>query len=302
MTPPVRLGGWELDYLEYLRVELGRAERTLRSYEADLRQFATWCAEEEIDPMAARTPELRAWLAELERRGCGGRTRARKLSTLRGFYRHLMQRGRAEQDPTELLKSRERSRPLPKTLTREEVERLIAQPSVGEAAGLRDRAMLEVAYGCGLRVSEVIGLQLGDVEAEEGFVRCYGKGSKERLVPLGDEAAHWLERYVSTARAQFGPAAREQAVFLGRRGRPLTRQWFAKLLKGYATDAGIARARVSPHVLRHSFATHLLEADADLRAVQAMLGHTQIATTEIYTHVDRARLRAVYDAHHPRAR
>lgn len=297
-----RLGGWELDYLEYLRVELGRAERTLRSYAADLRQFDDWCTAEGIDPLAVRTEQLRCWLAALERRGCGGRTRARKLSTLRGFYRHLMDRGRIERDPTELLKARERRRALPKTLTRDEVDRLIAQPLTGEPAGLRDRAMLEVAYGCGLRVSEVIGLQLGDVETDEGFVRCYGKGSKERLVPLGDEAAYWLERYVAEGRGHFDPAVNEQAVFLGRRGGPLTRQWFGKLLKKYASDAAIERARVSPHVLRHSFATHLLEADADLRAVQAMLGHTQIATTEVYTHIDRTRLRAVYDAHHPRAR
>ncbi len=297
-----RLGGWELDYLEYLRVELGRSERTLRSYTADLRQFDAWCTEEKIDPMSVTPAQLRRWLAALEQKGCGGRTRARKLSTLRGFFRRLMDSGRVDKDPTELLKARERRRPLPKTLTREEVDRLIAQPVTTEATGLRDRAMLEVAYGCGLRVSEVIGLQLADVEGEEGFVRCYGKGSKERLVPLGDEAAHWLERYVAEGRLKFNPAPREQSVFLGRRGGPLTRQWFGKLLKQYATDAGIARARVTPHVLRHSFATHLLEGNADLRAVQAMLGHTQIATTEIYTHVDRARLRAVYDAHHPRAR
>ncbi len=297
-----RLGGWELDYLEYLRVELGRADRTLRSYEADLRQFDDWCTQEGIDPLAVQTAQLRDWLAALEQKGCGGRTRSRKLSTLRGFYRRLMERGRIDRDPTELLKARERRRPLPKTLTHDEVDRLIAQPVTAEPTGLRDRAMLEVAYGCGLRVSEVIGLQLGDIEADEGFVRCYGKGSKERLVPLGDEAAHWLERYVAEGRSHFKPTAKEQAVFLGRRGGPLTRQWFGKLLKQYATDAGIERVRVSPHVLRHSFATHLLEGDADLRAVQAMLGHTQIATTEVYTHVDRARLRAVYDAHHPRAR
>ena len=297
-----RLGGWELDYLEYLRVELGRAERTLRSYEADLRQFDAWCAKEEIDPLTAQPAQLRSWLAALERHGCGGRTRARKLSTLRGFYRRLMERGRLDKDPTELLKARERKRALPRTLTREEVDRLISQPLTEEAAGLRDRAMLEIAYGCGLRVSEVIGLQLGDVDAEDGVVRCYGKGSKERLVPLGEEAAYWVQRYVAEARDGFNPPSREQAMFLGRRGGPLTRQWFGKLLKKYATDAGIERARVSPHVLRHSFATHLLEADADLRAVQAMLGHTQIATTEVYTHVDRTRLRAVYDAHHPRAR
>jgi len=296
-----RLGGWELDYLEYLRVELGRSERTLRSYAADLRQFDEWSRDAAVDPLTAGPADLRAWLGALERGGCGGRTRSRKLSALRGLYRHLMERGRIAKDPTELLNARERRRPLPKTLTQEEVERLLTSPVLDDDLGLRDRAMLEVAYGCGLRVSEVIGLQLGDVDADDGFLRCYGKGSKERLVPLGEEAAHWLARYVDEERPGLQPGPHEQAVFLGRRGRPLTRQWFAKLLKQYATDAGIERARVSPHVLRHSFATHLLEANADLRAVQAMLGHSRIATTEVYTHVDRARLRAVYDAHHPRA-
>ena len=296
-----RLGGWELDYLEYLRVELGRSESTLRSYAADLRQFDDWCKKAELDPLSLRASHLREWLGWLESQGCSGRTRARKLSALRGFFRRLVEAGRIESDPTELLKARERRRPLPKTLTWTEVERILAQPDVDDPSGLRDRAMLEVAYGCGLRVSEVIGLELGDIDAEEGFVRCFGKGSKERLVPIGDEAAHWIARYIADGRAAFVRSPNQQAVFLGRRGGPLTRQWFAKLLKRYATEAGIPRARVSPHVLRHSFATHLLEADADLRAVQAMLGHSRIATTEVYTHVDRARLKSVYDRHHPRA-
>ncbi|NKB89870.1 MAG: site-specific tyrosine recombinase XerD [Acidobacteria bacterium] len=297
----VRLGGWELDYLEYLRVELGRSDRTIRSYSADLRQFDTWCADANVNPLDLRASDLRSWLGWLEQQGCSGRTRARKLSALRGFYRRLVASGRVEVDPTELLKARERTRPLPKTLSWDEVERILAQPNVEGPSGLRDRAMLEVAYGCGLRVSEVISLQLGDIDEEEGFVRCFGKGSKERLVPIGDEAAHWITRYVERGRDAFALDSTEQTIFLGRRGRPLTRQWFAKLLKRYATDAGIPRSRVSPHVLRHSFATHLLEADADLRAVQAMLGHSRIATTEVYTHVDRARLKLVYERHHPRA-
>jgi integrase/recombinase XerD len=295
-------GGWDLDYLEYLRVERGRSERTVEAYAADLRQFATWCADGETNPVAVDTGDLREWLAQLERTGCGARTRSRKLSALRGLYRRLVEAGRLETDPTELLRARDRRRTLPKTLTLEEIERILAQPDTSDPIGLRDRAMLEVAYGCGLRVSEVIGLELGDIDDDEGFVRCFGKGGKERLVPLGDEAAHWLQRYVADGRPELCSSAAQQALFLGRRGRPLTRQWFAKLLKAYATEAGIGRDRVSPHVLRHSFATHLLEGDADLRAVQVMLGHARIATTEIYTHVDRGRLRAVYDAHHPRAR
>jgi integrase/recombinase XerD len=196
---------------------------------------------------------------------------------------------------------KEGRRRLPRALTRHEVERLLEAPDGSVADGVRDRAMLEVAYGCGLRVSELVGLSLGDLDLEEGFIRCRGKGGKHRLVPLGDEAIEWLRRYLSTVRPMSRRRPGTETVFLSRRGRGLTRQWFGKLLKRYASLAGIARERVSPHVLRHSFATHLLEGDADLRAVQAMLGHARIVTTEVYTHVDRSRLRDIYDRHHPRA-
>lgn len=295
------LQGWLLDWLEQLRVERGLADRTVRAYEADVRRYEVWCRKQEREPLAVGTAGLRAYLAHLEREGLGARSRARAMSSLRGLFRYLVSRGRLEQDPTELLKAREGRRKLPRALALEEIERILEAPDTGTPDGVRDRAMLEVAYGCGLRVSELVGLRLADLDLEEGFVRCRGKGGKHRLVPLGDEAIDWLRRWLGPTRAGFGPRSGEDAVFVSRRGRALTRQWFGKLLKRYASLGGVARERVSPHVLRHSFATHLLEGDADLRAVQAMLGHARIVTTEVYTHVDRGRLRGVYDRHHPRA-
>ncbi len=296
------LGGWELDYLERLRVERGRSARTVEAYASDLAQFEKWCRSRQLSALGVDVRSLRDWLRSLETSGISARSRARKLSALRGLYRHLVEAGRIDSDPSELLRARERRRSLPRTLEPEQIEQLMAQPDTEIPDGLRDRAMLEVAYGCGLRVSELVGLRIVDLDLEEGIVRCRGKGGKERLVPIGDEAAHWLDRYLEGGRERSAKTAAEGAVFLTRRGRPLTRQWFAKLLKRYAVQAGIASQRVSPHVLRHSFATHLLEADADLRAVQAMLGHARISTTEVYTHVNRRRLRSVYDRHHPRAR
>ena len=296
------LGGWELDYLERLRVEGGRAARTVEAYASDLAQFGGWCQRRKLNALDLDLRLLRDWLKDLETSGISANSRARKVASLRGFYRHLFEAGRIDSNPGELLRARERRRSLPRTLDPEEIERLMAQPKTERPAGLRDRAMLEVAYGCGLRVSELVGLHVVDLELEEGILRCRGKGGKERLVPIGDEATHWLTRYLQEGRTLFPRPSSEDAVFLTRLGRPLSRQWFAKLLKRYGLEAGIDSRRVSPHVLRHSFATHLLEADADLRAVQAMLGHSRIATTEVYTHVNRRRLRSVYDKYHPRAR
>lgn len=295
------LGGWLTDYVEHLRVERGLARRTTRSYTAELERWGRWSAGAGAEPLAPSVDDLRAFLRHLEREGLSPRSRARSLSALRGFFRYLLARGRVEDDPTELLRVREGRRRLPKALSAEEVDRLLAAPDVSSPEGVRDRTMLEVAYGCGLRVSELVGLQMGDIDREEGLVRVRGKGGKHRLVPIGDEAIRWVERYLREARPGFATRRSESGVFLSRRGRPLSRQWFGKLLKAHAAAAGIAAQRVSPHVLRHSFATHLLAGDADLRAVQAMLGHARIVTTEVYTHVDRERLKSVYDRHHPRA-
>lgn len=294
-------GGWLLDYLEELRVERGLSEATARAYRADLRRFAAWCGERGGDPLAADTGTVRDYLAALDARGISPRSRARALAAMRGLFRYLTGRGRLQADPTELLKVREGRRRLPRALRSDEVERLLDVVPTGTGSGVRDRAMLEVAYGCGLRVSELVGLQLGDVDLEEGLVRVRGKGGKHRLVPLGDMAVEWLRRWLADGRPAQVRRVAEAAVFLGRGGRPMSRQWFARMLKRYAAMAGIDAGRVSPHVLRHSFATHLLAADADLRAVQAMLGHARIVTTEVYTHVDRERLQQVYRRHHPRA-
>lgn len=294
-------GGWLTDYVEHLRAERGLSARTVSAYISDLRAFRRWMAAQESAPLEAKPQEVREFLSGLRRQGLSERSVARCLSALRGFYRYCVANGRLDEDPTELVKAKELPRRLPKALSREDVEAILEQPDPHKPAGIRDRAMLEVAYGSGLRVSELVGLLLNDVELDEGFIRCRGKGGKERLVPLGGKARHWVEAYLGRSRPRYCKRSNEPYLFLSQQGAPMTRQWFGKILKRYARMAGVPDAKVSPHVLRHSFATHLLEGDADLRAVQAMLGHARIATTEIYTHVDRTRLRRVYDRYHPRA-
>lgn len=294
------LGGWLTDYIEHLRAERGLAPSTVSAYQRDLQRFDAWCRERGTPPLETEAGDLREYLARLRERGLGERSVARALSSLRGFFRYCLSLERIDSDPTELVRAKELPRRLPEALTQDEVRAILETPDLGDDSGIRDRAMLEVAYGSGLRVSELVGLRCADVDVEEGFVRCLGKGGKQRLVPLGKEARRWVRRYLDGPRRRALQRAGEPHLFLTQQGGPMTRQWFGKLLKRYAEDAGVERD-VSPHMLRHSFATHLLEGDADLRAVQQMLGHARIATTEIYTHVDRRRLRRVYDRHHPRA-
>ena len=225
---------------------------------------------------------------------------ARQLVSLRAFYRFLLEEDSIAADPTAHLESPRLWKRLPGYLTLEEVERLLAQPDPRTPAGLRDAAMLELLYAAGLRASELIRVQVSDIQFEMGFLRCLGKGNKTRLIPVGKKALAILERYLATGRPKL---ARQQAasyLFVNQRGRPLTRQGFWKLLRAYGRAAGI-RSRVAPHRLRHSFATHLLERGADLRSVQLLLGHADISTTQIYTHVAQERLKQVYRAHHPRA-
>ena len=294
-------GGWLVDYAEHLRAERGLSNQTVTAYLGDLRAFREWSAERRDSPLEATPQQIRDFLSERREAGISERSVARGLSALRGFFRYCVASDRIVEDPTELVKAKELPRRLPKALSRAEVEALLRQPDTDKAAGLRDRAMLEVAYGSGLRVTELISLQINDIELDEGFIRCRGKGGKERLVPLGSQARRWVESYLGRGRPTYCRRAAEVSLFLTQQGAPMSRQWFGKCLKRYAAAAGIDPGKVSPHVLRHSFATHLLEGDADLRAVQAMLGHARIATTEIYTHVDRSRLRRVYDRYHPRA-
>jgi len=294
-------GGWLLDYAEHLQAERGLARRTVQAYVGDVRAFEEWAGDAGVVPLNATPDDIREFLASRRAAGLSERSVSRKLSALRGFFRFCVNAGRVPDDPTELVKAKELPRRLPKALRRAEVEALLECPDTETSGGVRDRAMLEVAYGSGLRVSELVGLRLNDLEMDEGFIRCRGKGGKERLVPLGGEARRWVDRYLREARPEYCRRGSEAHLFLSQRGAPMTRQWFGKCVKRYAMEAGIDPGKVSPHVLRHSFATHLLEGDADLRAVQAMLGHARIATTEVYTHVDRSRLRRVYDRYHPRA-
>ncbi len=287
------------DYLAVLLVERGLAANSVSAYRRDLQSYGRWLASRELEATACERGHLRRYVTDLRGRGLSARSAARALAALRGLYRYLVERGACRQDPTLDLESPKLMRSLPRFLSAEEVEALVASPDVSQPLGLRDRAMLETLYATGVRVSELVELTVGQLRLDPGYVRVWGKGSKERIVPVGSEARAWLARYLEKARPALD-TKRQEALFLTVRGRGMTRQRFWGLIRGYGRRAGIATG-ISPHVLRHSFATHLLEHGADLRAVQAMLGHADISTTEIYTHVTRERLRSLYDSKHPRA-
>lgn len=286
-------------FLDYLSVEKGLARNTILSYGRDLRKFLLFLKREKKDWDRADENTLSLFIHRQSQAGLQARSLARLISALKSFYRFLLLDGFVDTDPTANLSSPKTWLSLPKFLTVEEVARLVLQPDERDPHGLRDRAMLEVLYATGLRVSELIQLRPGDINLDDGYVICRGKGGKERIVPMGKAAATLTRRYVDEIRPQLqkGPAV---AVFLTRFGDPFTRQGIWKMLRDYARKAGL-EAKVSPHILRHSFATHLLERGADLRSVQLMLGHSQITTTQIYTHVSRDRLRQVYEKFHPRA-
>jgi integrase/recombinase XerD len=284
-------------FLDALWMERGLSANTLCAYRSDLLALAGWLAERGVGLEQARREHLLAYLAS--RLGSRPRSTARRLSALRRFYRHLGRLGTVGEDPTARIESPRLGRPLPEALTEAEVEALLAAPPLDSERGLRDRTMLEVLYATGLRVSELVGLRLVQVNARQGVVRVVGKGSKERLVPFGEEAADWLDRYLRTARPALLGARTSEDVFVTARGGAMTRQGFWGLIKRYGRQAGI-RKRLSPHTLRHSFATHLLNHGADLRVVQLLLGHRDISTTQIYTHVARERLRQLHARHHPR--
>lgn len=286
-------------FIDFLSVEKGLSQNTLLSYERDLAKLLLFFGKEKLVWTKAGEEDLVRFVHEQSRAGLSARSLARLVSSMRSFYRYLVLDGMVDRNPAGGLSSPSVWFSLPKFLTIKEVEALLAAPDDGDPRGVRDRAMLEVLYGSGLRVSELIALRPKDVNLDEGFLLCRGKGGKERIVPLGRSACRAVRTYLDEARPQFDKAASE-FLFLTRRGGPFTRQGFWKLLKGHALAAGIA-SKISPHVLRHSFATHLLERGADLRSVQLMLGHSQITTTQIYTHVSRERLRRVYDQFHPRA-
>jgi len=287
-------------FCDRLWLQDGLAPASLASYRRDLSAFDTWLARRGKGLLRADRGDLEAWLADQFAAKAKATSVARRLSTLRRFYRQQLEHGGVPSDPTLRVRAPKRPRRLPKYLSEAQVEALLDTPPVDTTLGLRDRAMLETLYATGLRVSELVGLKLTQVGMNEGVVRVMGKGSKERLVPLGEEAVAWLNHYLTKARPTLIGAAKHQHVFLTQRHAPLTRQAFWALIKRYAVRSGIARKALSPHVLRHAFATHLLNHGADLRVVQLLLGHSNITTTTIYTHVARERLKQLHARHHPR--
>jgi integrase/recombinase XerD len=289
-------------FLSHARVERGLADNSLAAYGRDLSALARSLAVQGVvDVVDVRDVHVLQHLVQLSKGGCGVRTQARHLTATRMFFRFLVKDRVLTVDPVAEIEMPRPTRRLPGFLDVAEVERLLAAPDPSTARGLRDRAMIETMYATGLRVTELVTLPADGLDLERGFVLVRGKGSKERVVPLGQVATDAVIAYLAHARPVFLGARTHDALFLRQGGEPMTRQAFWKLLKGHAQTAGITKP-LSPHKLRHSFATHLVENGADLRAVQAMLGHADLSTTEIYTHVNRERLRRLYGAHHPRAR
>ncbi len=287
-------------FLSHLLIERGLSKATLEAYSRDLLAYADFA--ERSGARSASVDDaalILKHLIQLRNDGLGARSRARHLVSVRGFYRYLTREGLLAVDPSALIDMPKTSLKLPDVLTVEEVRRLLNAPNSARASGVRDAAMLEMLYAAGLRVSELVGLKVQDVHLDGGFVRVLGKGSKERVVPIGQYARDKVIVYLEQARLRLARGAQSRYLFLARAGRPMTRQGFWKLLRGYARMAGLAR-KVTPHSLRHSFATHLLEGGADLRAVQIMLGHVDISTTQIYTHVAADRLREIHRRFHPR--
>ena len=288
-------------FLDALWLERGLSDNTLTAYRSDLVGFARWLGHRRppITLAAARREDLLAYLAERARAGSRPRSSARLLSCLRRFYRYLIREGRLEEDPSARIDAPSLGRPLPAALTEREVETLLAAPEVESTLGLRDRTMLEVLYATGLRVSELVSLPLSQVSLQQGLFRVRGPGAPARLLPLGEAALGWLDEYLARARPELLHGRPADALFPTRRGGPMTRQAFWQLIKRYARAAGISKP-LSPHTLRHAFATHLLNHGADLRVVQLLLGHSSLSTTQIYTHVARERLKSLHARHHPR--
>jgi integrase/recombinase XerD len=295
----IAMSGTTIDgYLAYLRDVRRMSPNTVESYARDLAALAGFAEAHQRDPGALDRHELDGFVRHLMASGLAPRSTARAVACVRGFYKFLAVEQRRDSSAADELRAPRAWAALPKFLDLEEVDRLLAQPDVSTPRGLRDKALISVLYATGLRVTELISLKLTNLHLEEGYLTCVGKGDKERIVPIGQEATDWVHRYLAEARP--GLAARSSPwLFVNARGGPLSRVGFWKLLKEYGVKAAITR-NISPHVLRHSFATHLLDRGADLRAIQMMLGHADLSTTQIYTHVLEARLRSVYDRFHPR--
>lgn len=287
-------------YLRHLEVERRLSPNTLSAYGRDLERLRAFAAAQGRDVAGMDRRGLEALVRDAMAGGLSPTSTARLVASVRGLYKHLRLRGAIRENPAEELEAPRAFQALPRFLSPADVDGLLEAPDVSTPGGLRDRAMIEVLYATGLRVSELVGLRIVDVRLDQGYVQCLGKGSKERIVPLGDIATSWVRRYMAEARPAFAARKDPPWLFLSQRGaRRLSRGAFWQILKGHGAAAGI-KVHLSPHVLRHSFATHLLERGADLRAIQTMLGHSDLSTTQIYTHVLEARLRQVYDAFHPR--
>jgi integrase/recombinase XerD len=286
-------------YLDHLRVERRLAAHTLESYARDLRALAEFAAGERREPEALDRKALESFVRRRMASGLSPRSVARSVAAIRGYFRFLVLDRRLDESPADDLRPPSAWPALPKCLSVDEVDALIAAPDVSTPRGLRDRAMIELLYATGMRVSELISARAADLHLDEQYLTCIGKGNKERLIPIGEHAAAWLLRYQREGRPAILKGRSAPRLFVNLRGRPLGRVGFWKILKGYGRQAALPPS-LSPHVLRHSFATHLLERGADLRAIQMMLGHADLSTTQIYTHVLEARLRNIYDRFHPR--
>lgn len=287
-------------FLDALWLEKGLSENTLKAYRSDLEKFAVWLSRQGRSLTAVRREDVLRYLSDRMDRGLKGRSTARCLSCLRALYRYLLREHEVAEDPTLRVDNPRLGRPLPDSLTEQDVEKLLAAPDIATLIGLRDRTMLEVLYACGLRVSELTSLRLNDINMRQGVIRIVGKGSKERLVPMGEEAIAWLTRYQRDARNELlKNNLVEDIVFPSNRGSRMTRQTFWHRIKAHARQAGISK-KLSPHTLRHAFATHLLNHGADLRVVQLLLGHSDLSTTQIYTHIAQHRMQELHQKHHPR--
>ncbi len=288
-------------FLVYISVERGLSRNTVSAYSSDLLRFVDYLSSNGIErPHEISEAHILSFLEELQKSGVSTRSSVRYLSSLRSFFKFMVRFGRLDSNPMELMESPRFLSRLPGYLTTKEVTDLLSAPNVEKSGGLRDRAMLETLYASGLRVSELIGLKISDLNLDTGYLITCGKGEKERIVPLGDSAISWLEKYLEDVRTILDKGSGEGFIFLNRSGKSLSRQYFWKVIKNYAKKAGIKK-EISPHTIRHSFATHLLAGGADLRSVQAMLGHEDVTTTEIYTHVEKERLKEVHKKYHPRS-
>lgn len=287
------------NFLERLWLLDGLSDNTCAAYRTDLRQFAAWLAQRQLDMQQVQSEHLLEYLAWRLQLGYKASSSARFLSAVRRFYQQALERGEILHDPSALVDMPKTARSLPDTLSEADVEALLAAPDVQQPLGLRDRCMLEVLYATGLRVSELVGLRLDEISLRQGVVRVMGKGSKERLVPLGEQALDWLEQYLVQGRPLLLGGKPSDVVFPSQRGQQMTRQTFWYRIRQHAQIAGIHKP-LSPHTLRHAFATHLLNHGADLRVVQMLLGHSDLSTTQIYTHVAQTRLQALHARHHPR--